>query len=1750
MSQEEYTIVIDAKLNETDLQKIEEQLKSLGIKRFKIVADTSDIKEADKDLKSVNSTIKSTDKSSKSLKDTLKSVFSRFTPQALIAYKAIGLIRKGFKEATDSVKKINEALTEYRIVTGASNTEAYQLFEKANKQAKEYGATTQELIKIRTEWARQGKSQAETEKLTQDSAVLSKVALMDEADAIQYLTATLNGYHLAVEQGSDIVDKYSKLDSSAAITAEGLAKASSRAADLARNSKITIDKYFAYLTTMNESVQPDDTAMVGTAMKTILARMRDIKAAKLELVDDDGTTELLSDVELALKKVGIDLRETVTEFDSSEAALDSLAEKWNTLSSTQQAALSKAFSGVRNQNFFMSLMSNYDRVKELADISANSVGAAQEKFEAYTDSIEAKSKIMQAAFESIAVNGISDETVKSIIEATTALITFIDKTNLLKGTLAGITAYGALKGFTILSTGIASASMKLNEFNAALKLLKAGDIGETQIQQLALLTDNLSKSQLQAVLSSQALNTEQRMVILTAQGMSTAEAEAALSAMGLATAEGTATGATATFSGALKGLWAILKANPFILIASAVAVAVIAFSALGNIVKNTSEKLKDSSQELQNIQSDLDGLNDELTTTKKRIDELLRKDHLTIVEQNELKKLKQVSDELERQIALREHSLAIAQEKNEGNFIKAVNAKKNEGHSQLMGGAQLPNVSAFSQMLNGYMEMDREWMSKYSDSLQEYLDELGDYDYSILSDQAKATVDYIKDIQNAYLVKKNENNDFELALKDVFNQARFSEGKDAIEQLNESGKLTADTFKNLYDNNDSVKAMIDNMKDVELVNDTTKESFELLTNQIIEADRVLGTIAKDEKVAFSDLIENSNTQETINKFKDDLSDLSTALEDLRNGDLSDSDILELIEKFPELASRSDDLDTALSDLIDTTQSEIGNQFEEWESNMPTQEDVDNLNGVKDTLNAIGDTANSVSKVAGEIEKLKSALDNLKSTYDDIQDVIDDYNKNGYFTLDNLQSIMDMQPEYINLLIDENGQINLNNQAYKDYVASKAKSLLVNELQDLYNSILGMKVEEAQAYANAKAFNEETRSVQDLLTATTQLYYTKAMAKDSANNTTAYTDAMKRSFSTAANYASMVDSYINSLSTSQNEFNAITNEAIDNTNEYKDALEAEKDALEDSKDALEDEKEALEDTKEALEKYKSELEDAKDSIQSLIDLTVDYIKQLKEDEKSALEEQIDALDKQKDALDESKDKYAELIDKKKEAIKAAYDEKKAQDELLDKEKSVAKDRLALEVARLDDSSAGRKAQKQAKDNLANSEKDLHDYQDERAYDFQIKELEDLQIKFEEGIEKRKTQIDSQVEHIKSKIDEIDKYLDNSRRLYEDACAMIDNDNGTLYSNLWNYTYTYTTQTKAEFDHLWSSAQEAIRNYIGDNNSLLNTMEWVQSEIYDTETQIGSLDNQIDEVQLSIDELDGQIDILQDSINDVSDSVDSQSGKVNDLGNSWSNATSNVSKYIDELNKIPDTTTTNNAYTDIPSNAKWYYDYYKDGEVKRAWSTKDNYSDAAGDIISEIQKQTGQYRSDVFGGMKHFASGTRSTPSAFVSQEKGLEAIFAKNPNGSGMYTLTTPDSQVFDAKRTDNLYDFSGNPEEFISKLADKGLSLLSGDELVGIGWGNLLSQTDTNSMLNHLFDGNDLTKSIIKNIINNNGNSVYNNDNSSNKPNINVNMPVNIQGDATPSTMNYLARREEEIIKRAYKYTMDNMTRIGEKFRR
>ena len=584
-------VAVKVKVDKAELKK---SLKEAGAKATTIDVDTN--VDGAEDLEKVSDGLDGINKKSAA---TVASV--TLLNQALIE------LEQAAKKMIQTSAQLDEKLTDLRMVTGDSYEEAGALVAKYNDLAKSLGATTKDVLDASSDWLRQGHAVSETNELIRNSMILSKVSNLESADATVYLTSTLKGYKLAVEDVIGVVDKLTAVDLVSAVDAGGLAEAMSKTAVSANLAGVEMDKLIGYLAAVGEVTQ-DGMSSVGNAFKTFFARYSDIKAGKLELIDEDGTVEALSDVEQSLKNVGIDMRSTITAFDDYDDTLESLAAKWDTLSNIQQSAIAKAFGGTRQKERFLVLMENYDKAASYMETAANSAGTAEKKFSAYLESLGAKIESFNAAFESLSMNTFDAQFMGGLVDAATALIEFIDGINLLQAALVGLSAAGILKGFTMI------ANSAKNVYNDVLKLSTAFDImgkakgvGVTadQMQTLISVTKGLSESQLRLVVSNKALTNEQRMAILTSSGLTKEQAAQTLSTMGLATAETTATAATFSLSGAMKALGAAIMANPIGFLATALTIAVSVIQTVTDAAKEAKQALIETGKEAVQSAEDL-----------------------------------------------------------------------------------------------------------------------------------------------------------------------------------------------------------------------------------------------------------------------------------------------------------------------------------------------------------------------------------------------------------------------------------------------------------------------------------------------------------------------------------------------------------------------------------------------------------------------------------------------------------------------------------------------------------------------------------------------------------------------------------------------------------------------------------------------------------------------------------------------------------------------------------------------------------------------------------------------------------------------------------------------------------------------------------------------------------------------------------------------------------------------------------------
>lgn len=593
-------IELDLKVNTDSVrQAVDENLKKIEPE-----VDESELTQLQQALHNVNTAGQQSQSVFSSLGSTFKEAFSAYS-LANVMQDMLYKIADGAREAVGTVKELNDSITSLEMATGENYNTVKQMMSQYNEMGQELGSITTDIAEGADSWLRQGKSVQETNQLLKDSMVLSKVSDLSASDSTQYLTSAMNGYKVAAEDVMSIVDKVSQVDLYSATDAGGLMEAMSRVSTTANTAGVSMDKLLGYLATTGEVTQRSMSS-IGESFKTIFARMSDIKAQNYELVDEDGTVELLSDVESSLKKVGIDLRKTVTEYNSYDDVLDNLADKWGSLNQVQQNELSKAFAGVRQQEVFRTLMENYDRVKKYTKLAEDSAGTAEKKFnDNYLSSLEAKTQSLKASLESLSSSLISDDMYAGVLDGTKAIVDFTEKTQILKGTLAGLGTAGGIFAFQKIGSWVGEAVKEFSNLGTAMDMLKSGSVDTSGFKDLLSLTQNLSKSQTELVLSSTELTDAQRVAILTGQGMSASEAEAAVSAMGLSTANAAATTSTLSLGTAFKGLWATLMANPLILVATGVTAAVSAYSAYQQSVQESVSSAKEAGQKFSENTSSL-----------------------------------------------------------------------------------------------------------------------------------------------------------------------------------------------------------------------------------------------------------------------------------------------------------------------------------------------------------------------------------------------------------------------------------------------------------------------------------------------------------------------------------------------------------------------------------------------------------------------------------------------------------------------------------------------------------------------------------------------------------------------------------------------------------------------------------------------------------------------------------------------------------------------------------------------------------------------------------------------------------------------------------------------------------------------------------------------------------------------------------------------------------------------------------------
>ncbi len=338
--------------------------------------------------------------------DVIKSDIQRATMRITdfgLAAKVLNTARKEIQQVYQNILKLDEAMTNLRIVTGSNTEQAKSMMNTYNDLAMQLGTTTQTVAQSAAEWLRQGYSVSEANELIKSSTYLSRLGFMDMNQSVTALTSVMKGFRVEAADSMDIVDRLTQLDAKYATTAGDIATALSRTSAVAREAGLDLDQTAAALTTMID-VSQQDASGVGNAFRTILARYGNVKAtAFTSLIGDsediDDANGSINDTEKVLGAIGIKIRSSAGDMRDFYEVMDELAEVYPTLDEVTRNAISTALGGTRQRNLLSIMIQNWSQVKESQEEAEKAQGTAARKMQAYNESVAYSIDQLSAAWE-------------------------------------------------------------------------------------------------------------------------------------------------------------------------------------------------------------------------------------------------------------------------------------------------------------------------------------------------------------------------------------------------------------------------------------------------------------------------------------------------------------------------------------------------------------------------------------------------------------------------------------------------------------------------------------------------------------------------------------------------------------------------------------------------------------------------------------------------------------------------------------------------------------------------------------------------------------------------------------------------------------------------------------------------------------------------------------------------------------------------------------------------------------------------------------------------------------------------------------------------------------------------------------------------------------------------------------------------------------------------------------------------------
>lgn len=601
--------------------------------------------------------------------------------------------------------------------------------------------------------------------------------------------------------------------------------------------------------------------------------------------------------------------------------------------------------------------------------------------------------------------------------------------------------------------------------------------GSDNVKLITSATKKMRLESVKAALSVSELSEEEIAEILISHGVAEAEARQAAATLATSEANITATGTTGAFTAAtkglgvvLKGVWATLKANPFIAVVGALAVAAVAIEYFSTSFEESLEKIDEAENQLSETNSELESAENQLKEVSNRISEIQSKGNISITDKADLATLKAEQSELRAKIKLLEKQKAIQEatlqkEKNES-WKKANNINPFEGGAYYSTGEKMSFleyavVSRNSpHMVYNAVDAANSAMEKRAEALKE----ISQLESLINSGRATEAQEERYQVLSS-LVLEYENNLSNLA--DNFSQCG-SEGEAMAYMISASLMTPAETLSELKTLlNDTFDGKEYTASDISAL--YGKEGHEVLTGYI---DALVTAGVLTDTTDFSPLVNQLDKVENAAQ---------------KAGNAIENKFITSLTKVDKMASGLDKLDAIYADIVDGADFDYSSIL----NNSDFAETFDQLDSYESFIQTIANYPDDISACQSAFDKLTAEYIENSGALDDVTEetkqatiallkqkgvanaeaVVNSYLKRSItVTKDEYKKLCDVlgeTPKYTqaaanSLVIEQNAlaEVGISAEDARMVVAASQAGMTIDTIENVKKRIEAMKTEAA------------------------------------------------------------------------------------------------------------------------------------------------------------------------------------------------------------------------------------------------------------------------------------------------------------------------------------------------------------------------------------------------------------------------------------------------------------------------------------------------------------------------------------------------------------------------------------------------------------------------------------------------------------------------------------------------------------------